>query len=95
MQDLGLRVLFLGNNFSRLMGGLWVTLKISFIAIFLSILFGVLLGIIMTRKNKLIKLFTKFYLEFVRIMPQLVLLFIVYFGFTRSFGLNLSGKLRR
>lgn len=92
MQDLGLRVLFLGNNFSRLMGGLWVTLKISFIAIFLSILFGVLLGIIMTRKNKLIKLFTKFYLEFVRIMPQLVLLFIVYFGFTRSFGLNLSGE---
>ena len=50
------------------------------------------MGIIMTRKNKLIKLFTKFYLEFVRIMPQLVLLFIVYFGFTRSFGLNLSGE---
>ncbi len=93
MQDSGLRVLFLGNNFSRLMEGVGVTLKISLIAILLSIVFGVILGIIMTRKNQVIKIFTKIYLEFVRIMPQLVLLFIVYFGFTRSFGLNLSGEL--
>ncbi|MGO4987702.1 amino acid ABC transporter permease [Gallicola sp. Sow4_E12] len=92
MQDLGLRVLFLGNNFARLMEGLGVTLKISLISILLSIFFGIILGIIMTRKNKIIRFITKFYLEFVRIMPQLVLLFIVYFGFTRSFGINLSGE---
>ena len=29
-------------------------------------------------------------LEFIRIMPQLVLLFIAYFGVTRAFGWNLS-----
>lgn len=93
MQDLGLRVLFMGNNFARLMGGLWVTIRISIIAIAISIVLGVLLGILMTRKNPFLKVMTKVYLEFVRIMPQLVLLFIVYFGFTRSFGLNLSGEL--
>ena len=32
------------------------------------------------------------YLEFVRIMPQMVLLFIVYFGTTRAFGWNMSGE---
>ena len=34
----------------------------------------------------------RIYLEVIRIMPQLVLLFIVYFGTTRSFGWDLSGE---
>ena len=41
----------------------------------------------------MIRFLTKFYLEFIRIMPQLVLLFLVFFGSTRSFGWNLSGEL--
>lgn len=92
MQDLGIRVLFMGNNFARLMGGLWITVKISLIAVVLSILLGTLLGMIMTRKNPIIRSLTRLYLEFVRIMPQLVLLFLVYFGLTKSFGINLSGQ---
>ena len=32
------------------------------------------------------------YLEFIRIMPQLVLLFLVYFGTTRAFGWDISGE---
>ena len=44
MQDLGIRVLFMGNNFARLMGGLWITVKISLISVALSIIFGILLG---------------------------------------------------
>ena len=35
----------------------------------------------------------RIYLEIVRIMPQMVLLFIVYFGTTRAFGWDLSGEL--
>ena len=31
-------------------------------------------------------------LEFIRIMPQMVLLFLVYFGTTRAFGWDLSGE---
>lgn len=92
MQDLGIRVLFMGNNFARLLGGLWITIKISLLAVALSLVFGTLLGIAMTRKNPALKLITKLYLEFVRIMPQLVLLFLVYFGLTKAFGINLSGQ---
>lgn len=92
MQDLGIRVLFMGNNFLRLLEGLWVTIEISLIAVVLSIVLGIILGMIMTLKNPIIKAITKIYLEFIRIMPQLVLLFLVYFGLTKSFGINLSGE---
>ena len=93
MQDLGIRVLFMGNNFTRLLYGLWITIRISLIAVALSIMFGILLGMLMTVKNPVTKALTKIYLEFVRIMPQLVLLFLVFFGLARSFRLNLSGEL--
>lgn len=92
MQDLGIRVLFMGNNFQRLLGGLWITLKISLIAVVLSIVLGILLGMVMTLKNPVTRCVTRVYLEFIRIMPQLVLLFLVYFGLTKSFGINLSGE---
>lgn len=92
MQDLGIRVLFMGNNFIRLLGGLWVTVKISLMAVLLSVFLGTFLGMLMTLKNPVTKCVTKIYLEFIRIMPQLVLLFLVYFGMTKSFGINLSGE---
>lgn len=92
MQDLGIRVLFMGENFKRLLEGLWVTVSISLLAVALSIILGILLGMVMTIKNPVTKTITKIYLEFIRIMPQLVLLFLVYFGLTKSFGINLSGE---
>lgn len=82
----------MGDNFARLLSGLWVTVRISLISVVLSIILGVLLGMVMTIKNPVTKALTKIYLEFVRIMPQLVLLFLVYFGLTKSFGINLSGE---
>ena len=90
MQDLGIRVLFMGNNFIRLLGGLWVTIRLSLVSILLSVLLGILLGVVMTFKNPVTKCLSRVYLEFIRIMPQLVLLFLVYFGATKAFGLNLS-----
>ena len=92
MQDLGIRVLFMGNNFIRLLGGLWVTIRLSLVSILLSVLLGILLGVVMTFKNPVTKCLSRVYLEFIRIMPQLVLLFLVYFGATKAFGLNLSGE---
>lgn len=93
MQDLGIRVLFQGRNFIRLLEGLWVTVQISLIAVIISIGLGIILGMIMTSKNPAIKVLSKVYLEFIRIMPQLVLLFLVYFGMTKAFNINLSGEL--
>ena len=48
MQDLGIRVLFMGNNFTRLLQGLWVAMRISLISVGLSMIFGIILGVIMT-----------------------------------------------
>ena len=92
MPDLGLDVLFKGKNFVRLLGGLGVALQISLIAILISIVLGTVLGILRQRENLFLKAVMRVYLEVIRIMPQLVLLFIVYFGTTRSFGWNLSGE---
>ncbi len=93
MPDMGIDVLFKGRNFIRLLGGLWAALKISLISVAISIPLGILLGIVMTWKNPVTKAVTRIYLEFIRIMPQMVLLFIVFFGTTRAMGWNLSGEL--
>lgn len=92
MQDWGISVLFMGNNFQRLLAGLWVTVRISLIAVIASMVLGTLLGMLMTLKNPVTRLLSRVYLEVIRIMPQLVFLFLVYFGLTRAFGINLSGE---
>ena len=93
MPNLGFEVLFKGSNFARLLGGLGVALEISLISVLISIPLGILLGIVMTWRNPVTKVITRIFLEFMRIMPQLVLLFIVFFGSTRALGLDISGEL--
>lgn len=93
MPDLGLDVIFKGKNAARLLGGLGVALRISLISVIISIPLGILAGILMTFKNPILKAVLRVYLEFIRIMPQLVLLFIVFFGSTRVLGVDISGDL--
>ena len=90
MQDLGIQILFKGTNFLRLLQGLWITLKISLISVVFSIPLGIAFGMLMTMKNRFVLFIGRVYLDFIRIMPQLVLLFLVFFGATRAFGWNLS-----
>lgn len=92
MPDLGLEVLLKGKNMIRLIGGLGVALWISLISVLVSIPLGILLGALMNWKNPITKAILRVYLEFIRIMPQMVLLFLVYFGSTRAFGWELSGE---
>ena len=92
MLDLGLNVLLKGNNMIRLLQGMWVALQISLVSIVISMPLGILMGTLMTMKNKIVRAIFRVYLEIIRIMPQLVLLFIVYFGSTRAFGWDLSGE---
>ena len=86
MLNLGIDVLFKGTNFLRLLGGLWIAVRISLISVMISIIAGLVMGMLMTSPNVVLKIFFRTYLEIVRIMPQMVLLFIVYFGTTRVFG---------
>lgn len=93
MPDLGIDVLFKGRNFARLLEGLWVAGRISLIAIAFSIPLGILLGLLMTVNKAWVKVLTRIYLEIIRIMPQMVLLFVMFFGTTRVFHIHISGEL--
>lgn len=93
MPDLGLNVLLKGKNMQRLLSGLWTAMRISLIAVAISMPLGILLGVLMTKKNPVVRAVLRVYLEFIRIMPQMVLLFLVFFGTTGVFGWNLSGEL--
>lgn len=90
MRDLA--VLFKGNNPARLLGGLGVTLGLSLVSVALSVALGLVVGVLMTRKNPVIRALMRLWLETVRIVPQLVLLFLVYFGLAKAFNLQMSGE---
>lgn len=92
MEALGLDVLLNGSNAIRLLGGLWVSVQVALISVALSLPLGMLFGVFMTWKNPVARFVSRLYLEIVRIMPQLVLLFVVFFGATRTFGINISAE---
>lgn len=89
---MGFEVLAKGNNAMRLLEGLGVAMRISLISVAISIVLGVILGVLIALKRPVIMAVFRVYLEIVRIMPQMVLLFIVYFGTTKAMGLNLSAE---
>lgn len=89
---MGFEVLLKGTNMQRLLEGLWVALRISLISVVISIVLGIILGSLMTLKKPVINVVSKIYLEFIRIMPQMVLLFVVYFGSTKALGLTISAE---
>ena len=92
MEEWGISVLFEGKNFIRLLQGLGVTLEISLISVMISVVLGLVMGMFMRVKTKVVRLICRLYLNTVRIVPQLVLLFLAYFGLSKSFGINLSGE---
>ncbi|MBF1219893.1 MAG: ABC transporter permease subunit, partial [Fusobacterium periodonticum] len=79
-----------GTNLERLLYGLWITIKLSLISAILSVIFGILFGLFMVIKNPITRIISQVYLQIIRIMPPLVLLFIAYFGVTRMYGLHIS-----
>ena len=89
---MGAEFLLQGATIKRLLVGLGVTLRISLVSVALSIPFGVLMGILFTRKNRPLQVILRVYLDFIRIMPQLVLLYVVFFGSATTLNLNFSGE---
>lgn len=86
----GVSILFEPGVITRLLQGLWVTLWIALVSVGLSIPLGLLVGWLMTLNNRVIKVLMRIYLDFIRIMPQLALLFIAYYGFARLWNWNLD-----
>ncbi|MBO4361043.1 MAG: amino acid ABC transporter permease, partial [Eubacteriaceae bacterium] len=54
---------------------------------------GIIIGMLMSLKKPVLSAVFRVYLEIVRIMPQMVLLFIVFFGTTRVLGINIDATL--
>ena len=51
---------------------------------------GLIVGWLMTMKNPVVRVLTRIYLDFIRIMPQLALLFIAFYGFAQAWNWNLD-----
>ena len=92
MLDTVIDLLSMGTNFERLLYGLWVTIKLSLISAIFSIIFGILFGLFMVIKNPITKIISQIYLQVIRIMPPIVILFITYFGVTRIYGVEISAE---
>ena len=73
--------LFSTSNLSFILEGLWLTLYISLVSILLSTIFGTLLAIMRNGKNKALKLIASIYIEFVRNVPNLLWIFIIFLVF--------------
>ena len=89
---MGFEVIFKGRNLIRLLGGLGVALKISILSALISIVLGIVLGMLMSLKKPLLSAVLRVYLEIVRIMPQMVLLFLVFFGITKATGGQITAE---
>lgn len=76
---------------TRLLGGLATTVHIGLISVALSIPLGILVGLFMSSNSKVVRAILRVYLEIVRVMPQLVLLFVVFFGTNEWFDVNFDG----
>lgn len=92
MVHLGTNILFAGNNFVRLLEGLWTTVWIAICALVIGLILGTGLGILRTSKNRPVRILLRLYLEFFRIVPTVVLLFLFYYILPRQLNLNLPAE---
>jgi len=78
------------DNIRFLISGLNVTLIISVLSIFFSLVIGLLISLLGLGKNKFLKVINRTYIEIFRSIPLLVLLLWVYYGLPIVVGISLS-----
>ena len=78
------------NNLYFLTSGFWLTISISLLSIFISLVVGFLVAILGFSKNKFLRIINRIYIEFFRAIPLLVLLLWIYYGLPVVFGLTIS-----
>ena len=88
MAHSAINVFFGGNNFSRILQGLWTSVWIAGVSLVIGLVLGTFLGVLRTLPNKIIRFILRLYLEFFRIVPTIVLLFLFYYILPRSFHIN-------
>ncbi|ELV08260.1 amino acid ABC transporter permease [Wohlfahrtiimonas chitiniclastica] len=91
MQNLGLDVLD-WITFKRLAVGLYYTLEVAVIAIVLSVVLGIVFGWLRTLNNRPLNWVFKGYLEIVRILPTLVILYVLYYILPSVLHVDINGR---
>ena len=80
------------QNWILLLQGLWVSVRIALVSMVLSIVLAIPLGLVMDSRRLWVRILTRGYVETLRLLPQLVLLFVVYFDMAQVAGLDVSGE---
>lgn len=86
MQNSGIDTII--QAFPQLLEGIAQTLKISLIALVLSVLLGFVVGILMTLRNPALKAVLRVLLEAFRLIHPLIWLFVFFFGAAYLFHIN-------
>ena len=79
-------ILIKGNSWQTILGGLWVTVQISALALLLGTLLGALICLLRTRKNPLVRGIASVYIAVLRGTPVLMLLLLLYYGVLAKAG---------
>ena len=80
------------TNIQFLISGMWATILISVIAAAISIVLGLIVALPGQSRNRWLRLLNRIYVEFIRSIPLLPMLFWVFYGLPiifRSMGLNI------
>ncbi len=73
-------ILIRGESWKTILGGLWVTVRISFFALFFGTALGALVCLLRTNHNRIVRLFASVYIAVLRGCPVLMLLLLLYYG---------------
>ena len=82
------KILIQGGSWKTILGGLWVTIQISALALLIGTLLGALICLLRTRKNPITRGFASVYIAVLRGTPVLMLLLLLYYGVFARAGLT-------
>ena len=88
MSDKLYAILIKGNPWKTILGGLWVTIRISAFALLLGAVLEAIICLLRTRKNPLIRGVASAYIAVLRGTPVLMLLLLLYYGVFARAGLK-------
>ena len=78
------------GNLRFMLGGIWLTVGLSSVSIFFSILLGLFIALPGLSTNSFLRGFNRIYVEIFRSIPVLVLILWVYYGLPVVLGISLS-----
>ena len=81
-------ILIKGGSWKTILGGLWMTVRISALALLLGTLLGAVVCLLRTRKNPLVRGVASAYIAVLRGSPVLMLLLLLYYGVFARTGLE-------